>query len=81
MISSRSSVTFGDSFDFVLLSHSLRVGSWSLGGVDDLVTEALGKGLNGTECILSGTLADQVDCLVDPSEWGNIDSLSTDDTT
>merc|ERR1719198_964597 len=32
-----SSVTFGDSFDFVLLSHSLRVGSWSLGGVDDLV--------------------------------------------
>jgi len=35
----------------------------------------------GSESSFSGSLADQVDGLVDSSEWGHIDGLSSDGTT
>jgi len=77
----QSSVTLGNSLNFVLLAASVRVGGRTLGGVDDLVGESLRHRLEGSECGFSGTLADEVDSLVDSTEGGDIDSLSTDDTT
>jgi len=52
-----------------------------LGGVDDLVGEGLGDGLKASESTLTGTLAHQVDGLVDSTEGRDIDGLSTDNTT
>lgn len=52
-----------------------------LGCVDDLVSEGLRDGLERSESGLTGTLADQVDSLVDSTEGRDIDSLSTDNTT
>jgi len=53
----------------------------SLGGSDDLISQSFRHGLVGSESGLSGSLADQVDSLVDSSEWGDINSLSSDGTT
>ena len=53
----------------------------SLGGSDDLISQSFRHGLVGSECALSGSLADQVDSLIDSSEWGDIDGLSSDGTT
>ena len=39
-----------------------------LRGVDDLISEGLGDGLEASEGRLTGTLADQVDGLVDSAE-------------
>ena len=78
----RSSVTLGNSLDLILLSDSEGVGlTNTLGGGDDLISEGLGHGLVASEGGLSGTLANEVDSLVDSSEWGNINSLSSDGTT
>lgn len=53
----------------------------SLGGSDDLISQSFRHGFVGSEGALSGSLADQVDSLVDSSEWGDINSLSSDGTT
>ena len=53
----------------------------TLGGGDDLISEGLRHGLVASERGLSGSLADEVDSLVDSSEWGDINSLSSDGTT
>jgi hypothetical protein len=53
----------------------------SLGGSDDLISQSFRHGLVGSESCFSGSLADQVDSLVDSSEWGDIDGLSSDGTT
>lgn len=52
-----------------------------LGGVDDLVSEAFGNALEGTESGVLGTLVHQIERLVDAAERGDIDSLAADDTT
>lgn len=52
----------------------------TLGGGDDLISEGLGHGLVASERGLSGSLADEVNSLVDSSEWGDINSLSSDGT-
>ena len=52
-----------------------------LGGVDNLVSEGLGHALEGSKSSFSGTLADEVDSLVDTAERRNINSLSSDNTT
>jgi len=53
----------------------------TLGGSDDLIGEGLRHGLVASEGGLSGSLDDEVDSLVDSSEWGDINSLSSDGTT
>jgi len=78
-----SSVTLGNSLDLVLLLDGVGVGTGAdtLRGGDDLIGEALGESLVGSESALSGALADQVDGLVDSSERRDIDGLSADGTT
>jgi hypothetical protein len=82
-LESFSTVTLGNSLDFVLLLDGKRVGSWtwSLGGSEDFIGKDFAHGLNGSERGLSGTLSDQVDSLVHSSEGWNVDCLSSDDTT
>ena len=77
-----SSVTLGNSLDLILLSDGEGVtGGDSLGGVDEFVGEGLSHRLVGSEGRLSGSLAEQVDSLVDSSEGRDINSLSSDSTT
>ena len=79
-----SSVTLGNSLDFFLLSDGERVVGLSflgLGGLDDLVGEALRQRFHGSESGGSDSLHDEIDTLVDSSEWGHIDGLSSDGTT
>jgi len=74
------SVGLGDSLNLILLLDGERVGRF-LGAVHDLISEALGAGLDVSEGAVSGTLGDQGDGLVDSSEWRDIDGLSSDDTS
>jgi hypothetical protein len=53
----------------------------TLGGGNDLIGKSLGHGLVASESGLSGSLHDQVDGLVDSSQWGDINGLSSDGTT
>lgn len=53
----------------------------TLGGGDDLVGEGFRHGLVGSERGLSGALHDEVDSLVDSSEWGDVNSLSSHGTS
>ena len=77
----RSSVTLGDSLDFVFFTHCEGIGSWALGSVDDLISKALSNGLHVSESRFAGSLAEKVNSLVNSAEWGNIDGLSADNTT
>ena len=52
-----------------------------LGGVDDLIGEGLRDRLERPEGGLAGTLADQVNGLVDSAEGRDVDGLSANDTT
>jgi hypothetical protein len=74
------SVSLGDTLDFILLLDGVRVGR-TLGGVDELIGEALGHGLEVAEGGFAGTLAHEVDGLIDTAERGDVDGLATDDTT
>ena len=65
------------SLELVLLLDGVRVGG-SLGGVDELVGEALGDGLDVPEGGLSGSDGEERDGLVDSSEGRDIDGLSSD---
>lgn len=77
-----STVTLGNSLDFILLSDGEGVTlSDTLGGVDELVSESLSHALVGSESRFSRSLAEQVDSLVDSSEGRNINSLPSDGTT
>jgi len=73
------SVSLGDALDLILLFDGERVGGL-LGAVDDLISEALGDGLDVAEGGVAGAGADQVDGLVDTAERGHIDGLTTDNT-
>jgi len=76
-----STVTLGNSLDFILLLDGVGVGlSDTLGGGDDFVSEGLTHVLVGSESRLSGSLDHEVHGLVDSSEWRDIDSLSSDST-
>jgi len=74
------SVRFGDTFEFVLLLDSIRVGR-SLGGIDELIGQALGDGLDVTESGFTSTSAQKPDSLVDTSEGRDIDGLTSDSTS
>lgn len=72
-------VGLGNTLDLVLLLDSIGVGG-STGGVDELLGEALGHGLEVAEGSLTGTGGEEVEGVVDPTEGGHVDSLTTDDT-
>ena len=78
----RSSVTLGNSLDLVLLLDGVGVSlTDTLGSSDDLIGENLGHALVGSEAGVSGSFAHKVDSLIDSSQWGDINSLSSDGTT
>ena len=71
------SVGLGDTLELVLLLDGVAVGA-SLGGVDELISQALGDGLDVPEGGLSGSGAEQPDGLVDATEGRHVHSLATD---
>eukprot|EP00961_Rhodomonas_salina_P188447 2543343-Rhodomonas_salina.1 len=76
----RLPVGLGNTLELVLLLDRVRVGG-SLGGVDDLVSKALGNGLHVTEGRLAGALGEEVDGLVHPAHGRHIHSLPAHNTT
>lgn len=75
----RLSVALGHTLQLVLLLDSVGVAA-TLGGVDKLLSKALSNRLDVAESSLAGTGGEEGDGLVDPSEGGDIDSLSSDGT-
>ena len=75
-----STVALSDSLDLVLLPDSGGVATDALGGGDDFVSEAFGKGLVAAEGRLARVLAHKEDRLVDSAERGDVDGLSADGT-
>lgn len=75
----RLSVGLGDTLQLILLLDGVRVAA-ALGGVDQLLSEALGDGLDVAERGLAGTGGQESDSLVDTAERGHIDGLATDGT-
>jgi len=73
------SVGPGDSLELVLLLDGVRVRR-SLSGVDELVGKTLGNGFRVVESGFTGADGEEGDGLVDTSEWGDIDGLSSDGT-
>jgi len=71
------SVRLGDTLQLVLLLDGVRVGA-TLGGVDELFSQALSNGLDIAESGFTGTNRQESDGLVDTSQWGDIDGLTTD---
>jgi hypothetical protein len=72
-------VRLGNTFKLVLLLDGIRVGR-TLGSVDQFVSKALSNGLDVAESRLTGTGGQQGDSLVDTTERGDIDGLTTDST-
>ena len=79
MMGNRLSVGLGYTLELVLLLDGVRVGG-ALGGVDQLLGEALGNGLDVAEGGLTGTDGQEGDGLVDAAEGRDIDGLATDGT-
>ena len=75
----RLSVGLGDTLELVLLLDGVRVGG-TLGGVDELLSEALGNRLDVAESGLTGADGQEGNGLVDTAERGDIDGLATDGT-
>merc|ERR1712212_1005589 len=73
------SVRLGNTFKFILLLDSVRVGA-SLGGIDQLIGQTLSNGLDVSEAGFAGSGAQKPDSLVDTPKWGNVYSLTTDST-
>lgn len=73
------SVGLGDTLDLLFLLEGEAVGGL-LGGVDDLIGEALGDGLDVSEGGLARALAEHADGDVHTTERGNIDRLTLDVT-
>lgn len=76
----KSSVGNGDTFDFVSLLDS--VGTISTGGgSDEFVSEAFSEVLGLSHGGFTSTITHVEENLVDTTEWGDVDSLTTDLTT
>ena len=81
-VTKRSSVTLGNSLDLVLLLDGVGVSlTDTLGGSDDFISKDLTHGFVGSEAGVSGSFTHEVDSLVDSSEWGDINSLSSDSSS
>lgn len=73
-------IGLGNALDLILLLDGVTVGG-SAGSVDDLVSQALGNGLDVSERRLSGAGGHEVDGLVHSAEGGHIHSLSSNNTS
>jgi len=74
------SVSLSDTLDLILLLDSEGVGG-TLGGIDELISEALSNGLYGPESGLTSTLGEEPDSLVHTAKGGHIYSLSAYNTS
>merc|ERR1712225_215264 len=72
-------VSLSNTLDLVLLLDGVGVGG-TLGGVGELLSEALSNGFDVAECGVAGTGGQEVDGGVDTTKWGDIDGLTTHDT-
>ena len=72
-------VRLGDTLQLVLFLNGIRVAR-ALGGVDELVSQALGDRLDVTESGFAGTSAQQPNGLVHSTQWRHVNSLTTDGT-
>lgn len=70
-------VGLGDTLELVLLLDGVRVAG-ALGGVDELLGQALGDGLDVAEGGLAGAGGQQGDGLVDAAEGRHVDGLAPD---
>lgn len=70
------SVGLGHALQLVLLLDGVAVGA-ALGGVDELVGQALGDGLDVAEGGLAGAGAQQPDGLVHPAQGRHVHGLAT----
>ena len=75
----RLSVALRDTLQLILLLDGVRVAA-ALGGVDQLLSQALGDRLDVAEGGLTGAGGEQGDGLVDAAEGRDIDGLSADGT-
>lgn len=80
MVQIRLTVSLGNTLNLILLLDGIAVGR-TTGSVDDLISQALSDGLHVAERGLTSTSGHQVDSLVDTAERGNIDGLSSDNTS
>lgn len=72
-------IRFTDTFNFILLLNGVTVGRTTR-GVDELLRQALGHGLQVAETSFSRSGGQQVQSVVDASERGHIDGLTTHHT-
>ena len=72
-------VGLGNSLDLILLLDRITIGR-PTGGIDNLIGEALGDGLDVAEGRLASTSGHEVDSLVDATERRHVDCLSADNT-
>jgi len=70
-------VALGDTLQLILLLDGVRVAA-ALGGVDELISKALGNSLDVAEGGLASADGEQGDGLVDTAEGRDIDGLTTD---
>jgi len=70
-------VGLGDTLQLVLLLDGVTVGG-ALRGVDELIGETLGDGLDVSEGSLAGASDEEPDSLVHAAERRNVDGLTTD---
>merc|ERR1719215_2243836 len=70
----RSAICLGNTFDLILLLDGVAVRGL-LGTVHDFVGQALRNGFDVTESAVPGARADEIDRLVDASQWRHIHSL------
>ena len=72
-------VGLGNTLQLVLLLNGVGVGR-ALGGVDELISQALSNGLHVAEGSLARTSGQEPDSLVNTTEGSHIDGLTTDGT-
>lgn len=72
-------VGLGNTLELILLLDGVGVGG-ALGGVDQLLSKALGNRLDVAERSLASTGGEEGDGLVDAAEGRDIDGLATDGT-
>jgi hypothetical protein len=76
-----STISLSDLLDFLLLLQSVRRLEVALLDVDELVGQHFSNGLLGPEGVLTDSLGDQVDGLVDSSEGRHVHCLLSNHTT
>jgi hypothetical protein len=73
-------VGLGNTLNLILLLDGIRVGR-SLGGIDQLIGQALCDGLDVTERGFTCSSGQEPDSLVHTAKWGHINRLATNNTS